>query len=159
MSARTQDEIVARYHSSDGFLGFAAEVLAEAMSVETIRSINPAAELPEGWTPKTTEAIEAEARDYLTFAVGKIVDHRGISAVRSVTKLTEFAWLLGRDDVVAAMGAAEYEQYGAPQVKAFADGMGWTFLDLPAWPGDRDALARMAEGLPCTEDCQNGCGQ
>lgn len=155
---RTQDEIIDRYHAADDFFGFAVEVLAEAMTAETIRGINPKAELPDDWAPKTTQAFEAEARGYLTFAVGKIVDHRGISASRSVVKLTEYAWLLGRDDVVEAMAAADFAQYGAPQVKAFADGMGWPYLAGDA--EDRAALERMARGDACTPDgCENGCGQ
>ncbi|WP_301547102.1 hypothetical protein [Micromonospora sp. C95] len=48
---------------------------------------------------------------------------------RSVDKLGELAWLLGRDDIVAAMDHAGYPMYGAPKVKAFADGFGWPFLD------------------------------
>ena len=67
-------------------------------------------------------------------------------------KLIEYAWLLGRDDVVAAMEAAEYTNYGAPKVKAFAEGMGFP------WPTDDPGLTRMADGLPCADDCLNGCG-
>jgi hypothetical protein len=156
---RTQDEILSRYHAADDFLGFAIEVLAEAMTADTIRSINPGAELPEDWAPRTAEAIETAAREYLTFALGKIVDHRGISASRSVIKLTEYAWLLGRDDVVAAIDEADYAQYGAPQVKAFAAGMGWPFAETVEDPADREVLERMALGRFCEDDCMAGCGQ
>jgi len=90
--------------------------------------------------------------EYLEFAIGKIQGHRGISAGRSVDKLREMAWLLGRDDVMAAMDKADYQNYGAPKIKAFAEGMG-----LP-WPDDED-LARMALGYPCTDDCEGGCRQ
>lgn len=157
MTSRTQDEILARYHAADDFFGFAAEVLAESMTADTIRQINPNAELPADWAPRTAEALETEAREYLGFAVDKAVSHRGISAERSVIKLREFAWLLGRDDVVQAMDAADYPQYGAPKVQAFAAGMDW------APPGvdfaDLAEFERMSQGKFCTDDCENGCGQ
>lgn len=148
---RTQEEIQRRLaEPGDDFFDFRTEVLVAALDYEHAKP---------HLKPDTTEAeweardkdTETTAREYLTFAIGKIEDHRGISAARSVQKLTEYAWLLGRDDVVTAMNAADYPQYGAPKVKAFADGMGWP------WPADAE-LARMADGLPCTEDCYGGCG-
>jgi hypothetical protein len=157
MTTRTQDEIRARFDAADDFFGFAVEVLAESMTAETILQINPDADVSEV-NPQTTDQVTESARDYLKFAVEKISDHRGLSAERSVIKLREFAWLLGRDDVVAAMDAADYPQYGAPKVKAFADGMGWAFISfVEEW--ERPLLVRMSSGDPCREDCMDGCGQ
>lgn len=160
MSARTQDEILARFRAiaDDDWMGFRREVVTDAMTLETLCAAYPdhdPAKIAKAWEPTDTED---HARQYLTLAIGKILDHRGISATRSVSKLGEYAWLLGRDDVVEAMHAADYAQYGAPKVKAFAEGMGWP------WPGDLDdedaaALARMAEGKHCEpEGCGAGCG-
>jgi hypothetical protein len=155
---RSQAEIVDRFNAADDFFGFAIEVLSESMTADTIRSINPGAELPDDWAPQTAEQITASAQEYLRFAIGKISDHRGISAERSVIKLREYAWLLGQDEVVAAMDAADYPQYGAPKTKAFADGMGWGFIAFVE-EADKAALVRMSNGLPCTDDCESGCGQ
>jgi hypothetical protein len=156
--SRTQDEILQRITAvaDDDFLGWRRQVLIEALDYEHARGYLPDTTADQ-WAGLRTADVEQAAREYLTFAIGKIVDHRGISASRSVDKLTEMAWLLGRDDVVAAMDAADYPQYGAPKVRAFAEGMGWP------WPGDvgeRDAaaLARMVDGLPCEPDCGEGCG-
>lgn len=157
MTTRTQDEIRARFDASDDFFGFAAEVLAESMTADTIRQINPNAEVNDHQA-QTTEQVTEAAREYLGFAVEKITSHRGLSAERSVIKLREFAWLLDRDDVIAAMDAAEYPQYGAPKVKAFADRMGWPFISYVE-DYERPALARMSNGEPCREDCMDGCGQ
>lgn len=123
-----------------------------------IRSINADAELPDDWAPRTAEQLTAAAQEYLGFAIEKISAHRGISAERSVIKLREYAWLLDRDDVVTAMDAAEYPQYGAPTVKAFADGMGWPFIAHVA-ESERAALVRMSKGLPCVDGCESGCGR
>lgn len=150
-TARTQDEILARFRevTDDDWLGFRREVLTDAMTVDTLRAALPNGDIEDTWTPEETEPA---ARGYLGFAIEKILDHRGISASRSVDKLREYAWLLGRDDVVSAMDDAGYEQYGAPKVAAFAAGMGWE------WPDDRE-LARMADGLPCRDGCEEGCGK
>lgn len=152
--SRTQADILERFKEAaeDDMFGFRREVLASAMDAETLRAAMPDVDLPDVGRPTMPpDEVEPEARAYLEFAAGKIVSHRGISASRSVDKLRELAWLLGRDDVIAAMDEADYPMYGAPKVKAFADGMGFE------WPDDAD-LARMAEGLPCADDCQDGCG-
>lgn len=159
MTKRTQDEIVARVRdiADEDLFGFAREVLIAALDEAAMRrlfpDINPNLPLAAPVEPDT----ELAARRYLEFAVGKIIDHRGISASRSVSKLTEYAWLLGRDDVVAAMDAAGYVQYGAPQVRAFAEGMGWPFAELSSDPRDRESLERMSAGDPCHDGCEDGC--
>lgn len=152
---RSQDEIVARIRAAatDDWAGWRREVLATALTFEAAEGWRKEDVTAEEWgDPPTLESLTADTRSYYEFALEKIANHRGISAGRSVEKLTEYAWLLGRDDIVAAMDAADYPQYGAPKVKAFAQGLGWW-----ADPADPE-LARMADGLPCTDDCDEGCG-
>jgi hypothetical protein len=152
MTARTQDEILARIAevASDDFLGFRSDVLLTALDFEHAKEWLKAETTAEDWAEAQVADIAGKTRWYYDFALGKIEDHRGISASRSTVKLREYAWLLGRDDAVTAMGAAEYENYGAPQVKAFAEAMGYP------WPDNED-LSRMAAGKPCSEGC-TGCG-
>jgi hypothetical protein len=149
---RTQDEILARIEAvkEDDMFGFRFEVLIESLDFEHARQFLNADATTEQWADAHVTDVEAHAKDYYRFALGKIEDHRGISASRSVDKLGEYAWLLGRDDVIAAMDAAEYSQYGAPKVAAFAAGFGLT------WPDDV-AMVRMASGLPCEDGCYEGC--
>lgn len=155
LQLRRQGEILNKIYgiARDDLLGFRREVLTSSLAFEYALPF-----LVEGVTAATwaeqsltdpAELFEA-AVEYYEFALGKIQGHRGISAERSVQKLTEYAWLLCRDDVVSAMEEADYPQYGAPKVTAFAAGFG-----LP-WPDDED-LARMAAGDPCTSDCASGC--
>lgn len=152
---RTQEEILGRIEAvnDDDMFGFRREVLIEALDYEHARPFLKPSVTAEDWAGIQVCACdrEAAARDYYKFALGKIENHRGISANRSVDKLREHAWLLGRDDVVAAMDAAEYPQYGAPKIAAFAAGLGL------AWPDDV-AMVRMSSGLPCEDDCAEGCG-
>ncbi|MGW5259624.1 hypothetical protein ACWEQG_01535 [Microbispora sp. NPDC004025] len=155
ITTRTQDDILTRARTiqNDDFFGFRTEVLVGALEYEHARGFLKPETTAEEWGPAPDdEAILAQARDYYQFALDKIRDHRGISASRSVAKLTEFAWLLGKDDVVTAMDQADYAQYGAPKIKAFATGLGL------AWPPDED-MTRMAAGEPCTPDCAEGCGR
>lgn len=151
---RTQDEIAARVREiQEGDLfGWRLEVLLPALDFEHAREFLKPEATKERWEEaRHGNDLEAAAKSYYDFAIGKIRDHRGISAERSVLKLTEFAWLLGRDDVIAAMDAAPYPEYGAPKVKAFGQGLGL------AWP-DEPALTRMAAGEPCRTVCMEGCG-
>ncbi|GII88216.1 hypothetical protein Ssi03_62060 [Sphaerisporangium siamense] len=153
-TTRTQEEILTRIQavSDEDLLGFRLQVLLGALDFEHAKPFLKPDTTAEDWkaAPSSAEILE-EAQGYYEFALGKIRDHRGISATRSVEKLGECAWLLGRDDVVEAMAEADYPQYGAPKVKAFADGFGL------AWPDSED-MARMAVGEPCTPDCREGCG-
>jgi hypothetical protein len=132
-------------------LGFRKEVLLAALDYAHARQF-----LPSDWHPQVDD--ESYAMAYLDFAIGKILDHRSNSASRSVDKLTELAWLAGRDDVVAAMRTAGYPMYGAPRVTAFADGFGWPFTDPLDDPDDQRALTRMARGQQCEPGgCHRGC--
>ncbi|MFE0527115.1 hypothetical protein ACFW0V_05900 [Micromonospora parva] len=158
MTIRTQEDIVTRVwalraHRGDIF-GFREEVLLEALDLEHARQVI-APRHPAEWTQRVDH--ETYARNYLRFAVGKILDHRGNSASRSVDKLGELAWLLGHDDIAAGMDHAGYPMYGARKVTVFADGFGWPLHD-DLDDGDRLALARMAEGQQCDpQGCERGC--
>lgn len=160
---RTQEQILARFQEAaeDDLFGFRREVLALAMTADTIRQALPKVEDPEDAAVTLgLDQLADEAREYLAFAIEKILNHRGISASRSVDKLTEYAWLLGRDDVVQAMAEAEYPQYGAPKVRAFATGMGWPFLEASDdSPAAREVLERMSIGRLCDDECMDGCGR
>lgn len=151
--ARTQDEILARIREAEAGdpFGFRRDPLIDALDFEHAAGFLREGVTAEQWAEQSTaDRLDATAREYFSFALDKIENHRGLSAQRSTLKLTEYAWLLGRDDVVEAMEEAGYLQYGAPVVKAFGDGFG-----LP-WP-DAPDMVRMAEGLPCCDDCDEGC--
>lgn len=125
---RSQDEILSRAQAADDMFGWAQEVLLPYLDFEHAKPLlhdGVTAEQYAECADDPTKIGEA-AREYHLFALGKIEAERGISAERSVIKLREFAWLMGLDDVVAAMDAAGYSPYGAPKVAAFAAGLGFT---------------------------------
>lgn len=160
---RTQDEIVARMKAvgEDDFLGFAREVLLDALDYEHARPFLKEGVTADRWAETkptlTEEATKAAALKYLEFAWGKAKDHRGISASRSrgistsrsVDKMTSYCWLLGLD--VDRIEAAGYAQYGCPKLKAAAKLLG------AAVPTD-ESLVRMMNGGSCTPGCDEGCG-
>lgn len=155
MTARTQEEILARYQditrAETDWMGFRREALAALMDGATLKKTGD-------YTVGLEHTIEASdpvvlLGEYFEFACGKASDHRGISAGRSIDKLTEYAWAAGFDDAVTAIDAAGYENYGAPKLYALSE-----CVDTLTWPVDDEALHRMSLGQPCNEDCQSGCG-
>lgn len=159
---RTDEEIRTRLAAvaAVDMLGSHYEVLAAALSYDAAVAADVVADgcTREQWERHrfVGDELARRARSYLDFAIGKIVNHRGISASRSVGALAGFAWLMRRGDVATAMDSAPYAQYGAPKVRAFALGMGWgEDWEAAALP----ALERMAEGRPCRPACAEGCGR
>jgi hypothetical protein len=151
---RTPEEILARVEEiladdANDFFGFRREALFMFLPFDQAKPFLKEGTTADEWNNPPRD-LDGETADYYQFALGKIEDHRGISAGRSVDKLRELAWLAGRDDVAEAMDAVDYVQYGAPKIKAFADTIGYT------WP-ERQDLTNMANGNPCTPDCADGC--
>ncbi len=99
----------------------------------------------------TRDAVLAGMREYMPFAWGKVEDHRGISAERSVTKMEAWIWLLKDDEVLERVKAASYTQYGAPKLKVVCEQY---HFPIP----DSEAVRRMASGEQCSNSCENGCG-
>ena len=153
---RTQDEIAKRAQDSSGFLCFSPEVLVPFLDFEHAQPFLKPEVTAAEWTPKalTRDAVLAEMREYMAeYGWPKALDHRGISAGRTVEKMTAWMWLLGDDEAVAfAEDSDNYPQYGAPVLKFICERFGF---DVPA---DEQAH-RMARGEHCGADYRCGCGQ
>lgn len=154
---RTQDEIATKVaESNKRVLDFTGDALLCYLDFEHARPFLKPEATAEGWakshTPLVRESVIAEMRDYMAFAWGKVEDHRGLSAGRSVDKMTAWAWLLGDDALVKAIDAAGYAQYGAPKLAVVCKALGF---DIPDDPG----IARMIDGERCGADYSCGCGQ
>ncbi|MEV0003486.1 hypothetical protein AB0H28_14525 [Micromonospora sp. NPDC050980] len=164
MISRTQEDILYRINQhagNDDVFGFRRDLLINALDVDHARPFLHPGFTAEQWNQSRWDGhagAEAYGREYLWFAVHKILNHRSGSAARAVDKLTELAWLLGRDDVVSAVTAAPYPMYGAPKIAVFAEGLGWPLHSSAQDPDGRAALTRMAAGQPCSPDgCVWGC--
>jgi hypothetical protein len=160
---RTQEEIVARIHALKEveLFGFGRGVLLGYLDFEhaqpflaEFKGPTTAAQWEEEYPAdkRTEEHALVEARDYNDFAWEKVSDHRSNSAMRNIDKMRAWAWLLGKDDVLTQAEEAQYEPYGAPQLRILCEGMG---LRVPVDP----AIHNMVEGRSCRPDCGWGCGR
>lgn len=143
MSVRTQEEIVAAIHASTDPFGFETQVWVSALDYEHAKPYLDEGVSETEWIDLLVQAgsDEDQMRDYMDFAREKALDHRGLSAGRSIAKLNAWGWLLGFDPI-----DEPYRPYGVPILKALADRHGFE------WPED-DVLDRMAQGLPCHPEC------
>jgi len=108
---------------------------------------------PEKWNNSSfdRETVLAQMREYMEFAWGKVDDHRGLSAGRSVEKFEAWVWLLADQETLDKMNAADYPQYGAPKLAVVCEAYGFP---IP----DDEGIRSMIQGLACHADCENGCG-
>lgn len=152
---RNAEEIVAWLKSvKDDFLGFSHEVALSYLTFEQAKPfLKPEATADKWPTPRplTREAVLEDMKNYMDFAWGKVEDHRGISAGRSVQKMEAWVALLG-DDWLVVTKNADYPNYGAPILKALCE-----HYQFPM--PESEALKNMAAGEPCYIGCEEGCGQ
>lgn len=154
---RTQDEIVARIEAvkADDIFGAQTSDLLVYLDFERARPYLKETATADAWadamTELTDERVRAEMAEYMPFAWSKVEDHRGLSASRNIEHMRAFLWLLD-DGTLEKMEAAPYENYGAPQLRLVCE----TYrLPMP----ETEAVRRMSEGRPCSDDCGGGCGR
>ena len=159
MAERTmlpKKELRTLYDSSDSFFGFDKEVYATYMDYDQVKDILKKGITKKSWDkdrhPYSEKRVTADARKYMEFAVGKALDHRGISANRSVEKMKAWMTILGHYDEIDWY---HYANYGAPILKEICDLMGWEEVYADEY---RSEFLNMARGKPCRPDCNEGCG-
>ena len=161
---RTEVEILAKLKQKndpfDDMFGAQRGRLMEALSFETARKeglLNEsflkevdAGKDPE-WTATTDETLRASIVDYLGFAWGKCLEHRGISASRSLSHFRALCWLLEDEEAVLFINDDNnYAPYGAPVLAYLSKRF--------SYPMPKGIKARrMSNGLPCVASCEEGC--
>lgn len=160
---RTPEEIAAhtRWHAENDFFPFAVadlvaylplEFAREFLSEEAIKKYDNGEEV---WTVR--EDPVAEIKDYMSFAVDKVVYHRGLSAGRSVDHMRAWLWLAGEEELLAfANDDNHYKNYGAPILKAIADHYKIDYASKLN-PSSLKSFENMAMGKPCHPGCKEGC--
>lgn len=151
---RTQDEIVARIKDIRGsdWLSTQLADLAVYLDREHVREFLKSDANPDEWEtkPLTREGVLKEMLEYLDFAFEKALNHRGISASRSIDHMRAFLWLLGDDELLAfAEDAKNYPRYGVPILKAISRKYD------KAMP---DSILNWEDGESCKPGCYEGCG-
>jgi hypothetical protein len=157
---RTIDETVQRFldlgiiHTTD-FFGFQREVLITYIPDDKLAEIGifTNSEDDSKTRPIDFDSVHADVADYMEFAWGKVMDHRGLSASRSIIKMSAWMWLLEDEELyMLCHDDSAYPQYGAPILMAVC-----SKYDIP-YP-EYNSVLRMAGGKPCTDGCEMGCGQ
>lgn len=120
---RTQDEILARIDEieADDMFGWSRELLISYLDFEHAKAFLRDGVTPDQWEPRTDPRADLVA--YLDFAWEKANGERGISANRSVDKITHWLWLTGDDGLLAQFKAARYEPYGKPQLAVVTEAL------------------------------------
>jgi len=116
---KTQIEIVEKIVSKKDDFDFGQGVLVHYLNYEYARPFLKKEKVEEAknkWKPITDlkECVQ-DFLDYMVFAWGKAENERGLSASRSVSKLSAWMWLLDRDDLRRLLRDDDlYNPYGSP---------------------------------------------
>lgn len=109
------------------------------------------------YLPRTVNNVLAVMRDYMSFALDKAADHRGISASRSIEHFRNWLWLIEDEDPKYSAALSflsdnrNYPQYGVPILKKICEAIGYHF------PTGNSALDHMSRGEPCGCSWECGC--
>src|SRR3990167_4255536 len=114
---RTVEEIVHRLRNrmpEVDLLGFRQEALAIFLPKDALREFLKAGATAEDWTPLvlTAESVQEEMRKYMAeTGWPKVLNHRGISAGRTVEKMAEWLGLLGAEALYRfSQGVGKFSQ-------------------------------------------------
>jgi len=156
---RTPEEIKHRINKISEFdlFGISADLIIYLPYEDAKEFIKPEI-TKEEWEGKhrkayTKENIIKRIKDYMPFALGKAENHRGISASRSIDHMVAWLFLLKDDELLNYAGNDDnYENYGCPILKKICDKYNIEY------PEDKH-MQNMAEGKPCYNGCDMGCGK
>jgi hypothetical protein len=157
---KTVEEIAKFIRDDDSMFGFKVDVCLQYLPFDQAREFLKPEVTAEEWSisvhPLTEDGLKTDMLDYMDFAIGKALDHRGLSAGRSVEKMQAWLWLLGDKETWAfADEDANYKNYGAPILKYICEKYGYSLDKLDKW--DRLKFDNMALGKLCQAGCEDGC--
>lgn len=130
---RTREEILEKL-GVDDFFGNKTAVFMDYLDFEDVKKFykqeyvekieKGEVEKPQGITD-IYETVQ-DMLDYLIFGYDKALDERGLSAGRTIEKLSAWLWLLGRDDLRRLISDDElYNPYGMPALIALTESLGF----------------------------------
>lgn len=163
---RTQEEIITRIEEKKKGMLFLWEIedLVFALTFENAQKFlkEDHTMTKEEWKQYKETNIISAIRDYIPFAIEKAVNHRGISAERSVAHFRSWVWLLENDELLSFIdNESNYMQYGAPIIKRVAEEYG-VIESYGTVSIDDETFVAMANGEICPEcksGLQSGCGR
>lgn len=154
---KTQDELVERYRKiSSRVLDFESGVIGEFLDFDHAKQFlkEDSDATPETWDKALLKAdretVIKELTDYMEFAVGKALDHRGLSSGRSINKMRGWMWLLSNNEMIDFIDdGSHYAMYGCPILKKII--LKYDLVIPEAT--DNEYFDNMADGNPCHSGC------
>ena len=142
---RTPSEIVEqvrqiRADAGRDIFGVEAGDLAECLSFDDVKLLLKPEAVARPWGPVAASddaAVVERLKGYMPFAWDKANNCRGLSALRSLSHMRAWVWLLGEDAVADILGHY-YDRYGKPHLAAICEryGIDWRKLDNGHWRDD-----------------------
>jgi hypothetical protein len=152
---RTDAEIVARVKEGlcDDFLGWSTSDLIDCLPFEAAKPFLIKGATKKEWGMgkpgfRSREQVIERMRDYMPFAIEKAIDHRGLSASRSIEHFTSWVWLLGDADY-KSVNWDRHANYGCPALLQICKLYGFQ-------SSRKKAFRLMAAGRKCSARC-TGC--
>lgn len=162
MTMKTQKEVADKIdylleNLFDDFMGFQRNDLLRFIDYKHIKHLLKEEVTEQEWDkdvlPLSEEVIRKEMEKDMDFATNKALNHRGISAVRSIETMKAYVWLLeDMESYDYLCDHGNFQNYGMPMLKFIADKYKIAF---PC----SEAAENMAAGKPCEPDCIEGCGR
>ncbi len=114
------------------FFGSRAGDLVEHLEFEQAREFLKPEGTAEEWKakPLTREGVEAEMREYLSFAWDKANNCRGLSASRSMDHFSTWLWMIGDPELTSGFDAIEYEHYGKEKLIYISEKVGFDWKEV-----------------------------
>lgn len=131
------EEKAVEIFSGNSFFGFDKEVAADFLSFDKVKHIykDEYVKLVESGEKEYKQIVDIKEAaqdflDYMVFAWMKALDERGISASRSIQKLSAWMKILGRSDIADTLDDDDlYNPYGRPALRASCDKLDISYPD------------------------------
>lgn len=162
---KTMEDLVKRHGERHDMLGFDAEAVGKFLDYDAaLQCVRPdkqedfkAKVSREEWAREeiklTRENVIEVMREYMAeYGWDKAANHRGISANRTIIKMSAWLWILEDEDTLRELKDTPYAQYGAPKLALICKK-----YDFPI-PGD-SGIQSMIRGEPCRPGCDEGCDE
>ena len=155
LDKKGMEELMAKLASSDLFTYLSFEEAKEFVNPEALKPEN-IEQSKIDWEKDVEQLTEKhiidKMKNYMTFALDKASNHRGLSANRSVAHFEHWLWLIEDQELLDFINQPDsYSMYGCPILKKICEK-----YDM-IYPTD-EVMQRMARGEPCIDGCEQGCG-
>ena len=138
---KTQEQIVERIKEieENDFFGYETNDLITYLDFEHAKQFikeEKQAELEQTWKDDKPKDPAEEIKEYMSFAWDKANNCRGLSADRSISHMSAWLWLDGKEELAEEI--RDYQYYGKPQLVKICQeyGIDWKQYDNDSWKNE-----------------------